>query len=361
MLVPVVDFGPNPGALDMYEYAPADLPSGRPVVVVMHGCTQQADSVLASGWNTLADQVGFTVVYPQQRSSNHPLSCFTWYDPDDNKRDSGEAASVIQMVDHALAAHGGDRNRVYVTGMSAGGAFTAIMLALYPERFAAGSSMAGIPYGCADDLVTAQACTKMSASSQKTAEQWGALARAANPSFTGAFPRMQIWQGAQDLTVAPANGTELVKQWTNLANTDATADATDTFGSATRTRYTAGGTVAVELYTVAGMGHAIAIGDDALGACPARAAAFYSNAGVCSTLHAAAFFGLAPAGSDTDPDGDGDPGTDDDDGGTAGGCSATREPSWLVLLAACALVAGARRTRARGSTSRRPGSNRHRR
>ena len=71
MITPVLDFGSNPGALDMYEPAPADLAAGRPVVVVMHGCTQQASSMEATGWDTLADELQFTVVYPQQRSANN--------------------------------------------------------------------------------------------------------------------------------------------------------------------------------------------------------------------------------------------------------------------------------------------------
>ena len=102
MLVPVLDFGPNPGALDMYEYAPADLPSGRPVVVVLHGCTQQADSMEAAGWNSLADQMKFTVVYAQQRTANQPVKCFTWYAPDDISRDSGEAKSILSMLDPTI-------------------------------------------------------------------------------------------------------------------------------------------------------------------------------------------------------------------------------------------------------------------
>src|SRR5450631_3732437 len=78
-LAPVADFGANPGALDMFEYVPAGLPSGRPLVVVMHGCTQTASAMESAGWEALADQFQFAVLYPQQRSANQSLSCFTWY------------------------------------------------------------------------------------------------------------------------------------------------------------------------------------------------------------------------------------------------------------------------------------------
>src|SRR5512141_1382679 len=108
MLATVADFGTNPGALDMYEYAPADLPAGRPLVVVLHGCTQTAAAMETAGWNALADQLQFAVLYPQQRAANQQLSCFTWYADGDTSRDAGEAASIIEMVDAEIARHGID-------------------------------------------------------------------------------------------------------------------------------------------------------------------------------------------------------------------------------------------------------------
>jgi len=345
MLVPVLDFGPNPGALDMYEYAPVDLPANRPVVVVLHGCTQQADSMEAAGWNTLADQLKFTVVYAQQRTANQPVKCFTWYAPDDITRDSGEAKSIISMLDHAIAAHDSDASRVFVTGVSAGGAFTGVMLADYPDRFAGGSIFAGVPVGCADDLSSAQTCVQMTGSAQKSPMEWGDRVRAASSGFAGTFPRVQIFQGTQDFTVAPANATELVEQWTNVWGIDQTADATSTVGPATISQHTKGGTVAVELYSIDGMGHAIPVGDDGSGACPARVAPFFSDVKVCSTLRAAAFFGLVnDDGTNPDPD------PDDMDDGSSGGCSATRPASSLwIFLAACAVAVQGRRSRRRRS------------
>jgi poly(hydroxyalkanoate) depolymerase family esterase len=331
-LAAVASFGSNPGALDMYEYVPAGLPSGRPLVVVMHGCTQTASAMEAAGWEALADQFQFAVVYPQQRSANQSLSCFTWYGATDIARTGGEAESIIQMVDTEIATHGSDTHNVYVTGLSAGAAFTAVMLAAYPDRFAAGSIMSGLPYKCATDLTSASSCEQMSASSQKTPQAWGDLVRGADSGFAGPWPRVQIWQGSSDYTVAPANATELVKQWTDVWGTDQTADATDTISTATRTQFIAGSTVAVELYTVTGMGHAIAIGMDPDGACPATTGAYFSDEKICSTTRAAAFFGLtggtgsgSGSGSDGGGGGGGGGGGDDDGGGGSsggGGCNA---------------------------------------
>ena len=334
----VPDFGPNPGALDMYEHVPAALPANPPIVVVMHGCTQNASALEAAGWNALADEYKFIVVYPQQRAANQQLSCFTWYSTADTTRDSGEAASIIHMVDYAIAKHGGDTKRVFATGLSAGGAFTSTMLATYPERFAAGSVMAGLPYGCAGSLDQASGCQQ--GNTTKTPAQWGDLVRAAS-SNTGPWPRVQIWQGTADYTVAPANATELVKQWTNVWGTDQTADETTTINTATRTRYGN----AVELYMIQGMGHAIATGDDPLGKCPATTGAFFANKMICSTRHAAAFFGLL--GDDAPPPPGTDGGIDDPDpplgGGGSGGCSAGGSAGLLIGLLALLLRATSRR------------------
>jgi len=344
-LTPVNSFGSNPGALDMYEYVPANLPSGRPLVVVMHGCTQTASAMEPAGWNALADKYQFAVVYPQQRNANQQLGCFTWYAAADIARDAGEAQSIVQMVDKMISMHGSDAGRVYATGLSAGAAFTAVLIAAYPDRFRAGSIMAGVPYKCATDVSSGSSCA--SSGVTKAPDAWGALVRDAFPGFTGSYPRVQIWHGSADYTVATANATELVKQWTNVWGIDQTATATDMISTATRTQYKAGDKVAVELYLVAGMGHAIATGADALGACPATSGAFFADEKICSTLRAAEFFGLLGNGNGSGSDGDGD-GSGDGSGGdgdaSSGGCNATGNAG-LAAIAAFALFALVRRRR----------------
>jgi len=320
-LAAVASFGANPGALDMYEYVPANLPANAPLVVVLHGCTQTASAMETAGWNALADANGFAVLYPQQRSANQPLSCFTWYAPADIARTGGEAESILEMVDTEIATHGIDRARVYVTGVSAGGAMTAVMLAAYPDRFAAGSVMSGIPYGCATDVSSGTQCEQ---GATKTPAQWGDLVRGADPGFSGAWPRMQVWQGTSDTTVAPGNAHELVDQWTNVRGADGTAESTTTVSTATYTTYAGGD---VELYLVNGMGHAIATGMDALGTCPAGAGAYFSDEKICSTLRAAAFFDLAGSGAGSG--GGSGTGTDMKAGG---GCAVGGSPGWLLAL-----------------------------
>jgi poly(hydroxyalkanoate) depolymerase family esterase len=295
-LTAVTGFGTNPGGLAMYEYVPAGLPAGRPIVFVLHGCTQTAAAMESAGWNQLADQFKFTVIYPEQQTANNPVRCFNWAgeygDTANLVRGQGENASIIQMVDKAIAMHAGDSSRVFIVGFSAGAGFTSVMLATYPERFAGGAIMSGLPYRCATSVSGAYSCQSPGVS--KTSAQWGDLVRG---SHAGPYPRVQIWHGASDTTVVPANEAELVKQWANAHGIDETADETETIGTATRTAFkAANGNIMVEAYKITGMSHATAVGTDPSGACTATAAQYFENKGICSTRRAAAFFGLLGTG-----------------------------------------------------------------
>jgi feruloyl esterase len=182
--VPVDGFGTNPGNLAMYVYLPDDRPVAPALVVALHGCTQSADDYLThSGWRELADRDGFVLVLPEQRITNNLNRCFNWFDDSDIRRGSGEALSVIQMVDAARSAYSPDPARVFVTGLSAGGAMTAVLLATYPDVFAAGAVVAGLPFGCATSLTTAFAC--MDQGSERTPMQWAQQVRAAFPGYSG--------------------------------------------------------------------------------------------------------------------------------------------------------------------------------
>ncbi|HEY0254687.1 MAG TPA: PHB depolymerase family esterase, partial [Kofleriaceae bacterium] len=140
-LTQVTSFGSNPGALAMYEYVPASLPANAPLVVVLHGCTQTAASMENAGWNALADQYKFAVLYPQQQSANNPVECFNWAgeygDTANMTRGQGENQSIISMIDTEIATHHIDTTHVYIAGFSAGAAMTAVMAATWPDRFAA--------------------------------------------------------------------------------------------------------------------------------------------------------------------------------------------------------------------------------
>src|SRR5476649_3050912 len=150
-LTEVTGFGSNPGALRMFKYVPADpQPS---LVVVLHGCTQTAASYdFGAGWSTLADRHGFVLLLPEQQRANNARNCFNWFCAGDIERGRGEAMSIRCMVEKMIVDHGIDRRRVFITGLSAGGAMTSVMLATYPEVFAAGAIIAGLPFGLATNV-----------------------------------------------------------------------------------------------------------------------------------------------------------------------------------------------------------------
>jgi poly(hydroxyalkanoate) depolymerase family esterase len=119
----------------------------------MHGCTQTAAGYdMGAGWSEMADRHGFALLFPEQQRQNNPNLCFNWFSPQDNRRGSGEALSIRQMIAAVAGAHPIDPARIFVTGLSAGGAMASVMLATYPEVFAGGAIIAGLPYGCASTI-----------------------------------------------------------------------------------------------------------------------------------------------------------------------------------------------------------------
>ncbi|MEV7462926.1 extracellular catalytic domain type 1 short-chain-length polyhydroxyalkanoate depolymerase [Streptomyces rubiginosohelvolus] len=291
----VTSFGANPGGLNMYVYRPAALPANAPVVVALHGCTQSAQVYSDNaGLNTFADRHGFLVVYAETTTANNANKCFNWFQPGDTRRGQGEAASIRQMVAHAATAYGTDTGRVQVTGLSAGGAMTSVMLAAYPDVFAAGAVVAGIPYGCGTDVVSAFGC--MSPGVDRTPAAWAQAVRDAHPGFAGPWPRVAIWHGDNDATVAPRNADELRDQWTAVHGLGQTPDRTSTIGpnSTRRSEYLAadGGASVVEVNRVPGIGHGTPV-DPGSGAeqCGATGTQHFIDS-ICSGYWITRFFGL---------------------------------------------------------------------
>ncbi len=300
----VTSFGTNPGNLKMYDYVPAGMPAHAPLVVAMHGCTQSASAYVNAGWNELADLEKFYVVYPEQQQANNQNLCFNWYDTTNTSRGSGESLSIKQMVDAMKASYSVDDQQVFVTGLSAGGAMTAVLLAAYPDVFRAGAVMAGLPYRCA--TTTSDAYTCMSPGKDETAQQWGDLVRAAVSSYGGPYPRVSIWQGSSDAIVSTSNLTALVRQWTNVNGIADVATSTSTVSGASHAEYQdTKGHALVESYMVPNMGHgtALEVGFAPAGGC-GTAGAYILDAGICSTYYAWLFFhgGALPAPVDAGAD-----------------------------------------------------------
>ena len=296
-LEPVASFGSNPGNLAMYAYRPEGLPANAPAVVLLHGCTQNATGYFThSGWRKFADQWRFALVLPEQRSGNNAGSCFNWFEAGDTGRDAGEALSIRQMVGHAVANLGVDAGRVFVSGLSAGGAMSTVMLATYPDVFAAGSVVAGLPYRCAASL--SQAGTCQYSPPDRSPAQWGDLVRAAYPGYTGPRPRVAVWQGQSDYTVVPANGAELRDQFTDALGVPAQPTGTSTLPAGTTLEVY--GADQVRLYKITGMGHGTPVDPGSAADQCGTAAAYFLDT-ICSAYRDAVFFGLG-GGTPTDPE-----------------------------------------------------------
>jgi poly(hydroxyalkanoate) depolymerase family esterase len=284
-------FGSNPGELKMYTHLPEGLPANAPLVVVLHGCTQSAASYnKGSGWSTVADRHGFALLFPQQQWNNNPLCCFNWFRPEDNERQRGEAQSIVQMVDKMVAEHGLDRRRVYVTGTSSGGAMTAVMMASYPEVFAGGAVIAGVPYRTAKGLQ--EGLESIFQGRVRSGQEWGALVRAAS-AHQGPWPTLSVWHGDADTAVKPVNAEELIKQWADVHGLDARPSIEMRVdGYPRRVWQGADGEELIESYTITGMSHGAALDPGPEPHQCGTAAPFFNAVGISSTHRIADFWGL---------------------------------------------------------------------
>jgi poly(hydroxyalkanoate) depolymerase family esterase len=290
-LVEVTDFGTNPGELRMFSFIPGSFRRGSALVVVLHGCGQTAAGYdLGAGWSTLAKQYGFALLMPEQRLSNNVNGCFNWFNPEDTARDRGEACSIRQMVARMVSDNGIDKRRIFITGLSAGGAMTSVMLATYPDVFTAGAVIAGLPFGVATNV--RQALSGMLQSPSRPADELGDLVRKAS-EYKGPWPKVSVWHGSADRTVNPANADEIVKQWLDVHHLPQAAMAEGTVdGYPRQVWWNEDGETIVESYTITNMAHGTPLGladnDERYGA----EGAFMIEAGISSSYHIAHFFGL---------------------------------------------------------------------
>ncbi|WP_207461763.1 PHB depolymerase family esterase [Azospirillum sp. SYSU D00513] len=290
----VADFGSNPGNLRMLTYVPDRVQETPALVVVLHGCKQTAAGYADGvGWPAMADQHGFILLMPEQRQQNNANGCFNWFEPEDTRRDSGECLSIAQMVRRMAADHGVDADRVYVTGLSAGGAMTSVMLATYPDLFAGGAIVAGLPFGSARNV--AEAFEAMFQVRNHTGREWGDLVRSAS-GHKGHWPRVSVWQGSADTTVRPGNADEIVKQWTDLHGLRAVPTLEHRVdGQLHQVWRDSRGEDVLEVFTIAGMAHGAPILPGTEEGQAGTAGAFILDAGISSAHHILAFWGLTDA------------------------------------------------------------------
>jgi poly(hydroxyalkanoate) depolymerase family esterase len=256
-LLQVSEFGSNPGRLDMFVYLPSEsLMEGAPLVVLLHGCGQTAAAFgHDTGWIALADELGFPLVLPEQSGDNNGGRCFNWFRPTQTGRGLGEALSIRQMVETAIRRFDTEPSRVFIAGLSAGGAMAAALMAAYPDVFAAGAVVAGLPVGAASGV--SDALRRMAeAGPEQSPAVWAEQVHHAAPiGYRGPWPRLSIWHGEADRVVDPANARLLAAQWSALHGLGPTANDVTDFKLARRERWTLNQQSIVERWSLPELGH----------------------------------------------------------------------------------------------------------
>jgi len=261
----LTNFGSNPKNLPMYLYTPTNVGAKPPILLHLHAChaSNGGQSMCSSGnsFAQQADKYGFFMVCPSAVSSDQCWDVHSTADLTHNGTGS-DAEGMMSAINYVIANKNGDANRVYVAGYSSGGMMTQAMIGAYPDVFKAGAAFAGVPFGCfaqgnIDSLGWSSTCANGQVT--MTGAQWGDLVRAAYPGYTGPRPRIQLWHGSVDTTVAFHNFAEAIKQWTNVLGVSETPTSTENNALQTgwiRTRYAdSAGVVQVEAIQETGKGH----------------------------------------------------------------------------------------------------------
>ena len=236
-----------------------------PLVVMLHGCTQSPDDFAAgTRMNVLAEEHGCLVAYPAQSASANISKCWNWFKAEDQQRDGGEPSLIAGITRQIMAEYPVDPQRVYVAGLSAGGAAAAVMAATYPDLYAAVGVHSGLAVGAAKDMPSAFA-----------AMQGGATTSRANSARRqrcgeGRMVPTIVFHGDQDRTVNPRNGDQVIAQARGAATDDLQATATAQQGQAAggrsyrrTTHADAAGQAMLEQWVIQGAGHAWAGGSPA--------------------------------------------------------------------------------------------------
>jgi len=266
------EFSNHAGTLSYKLYVPARVSDApRPMVVMLHGCTQSADDFAAgTQMNRLAEEHDFLVVYPEQAAHANVSKCWNWFKQQDQGRDGGEPSLIAGIVREVAARHGADPRRVFVAGLSAGAAMAVVMGEAYPELFAGVGAHSGLPYGSAHDIPSAMAAMKGGRSGLPGLASMPGVAATPCRKTVQPVPII-VFHGDRDHTVQQTNGAEIVKQARDAHRIQVGEDTltTHTQGgkspggrSYTRTVHACGtGQPHIEYWALHGAGHAWSGGD----------------------------------------------------------------------------------------------------
>lgn len=251
----VLDFGTNEGNLKMFIHIPIKVSVKSDIVIVLHGCNQTAEEVsIQSGWNKIADEQGFIVVYPQQRVVNNSSKCFNWFLKKDVSKEGGELSSIIDMLDFTVLKYQLESPKEYLYGLSAGAAMATTIIATFPDRFEAGASLAGGPVGYADNGI--KAFKMMNNPPDLSISEWGSLL----PESNGVeLPLLIVVHGEKDRVVDFDNCNQLKKQWLSSVNSEGIQGIDTTIGKVKRSEFTSTESTIVITYEIPELGHKLPV------------------------------------------------------------------------------------------------------
>ena len=202
------------GARRYRLYVPSTAGEGlQGLIVMLHGCTQNPEDFAAgTGMNALAEEHRVLVVYPAQTRGDNSMSCWNWFRPGDQLRNSGEPGIIAGLTEHVRDQYAISKGSVFIAGLSAGGAMAAILAETYPELYEAIGVHSGLAYGSANDVMSAFAAMRGQVGIEQRSERHGRKGRDANP-------RMIVFHGSADTTVHPSNAERIISsQGESLGN-----------------------------------------------------------------------------------------------------------------------------------------------
>jgi len=216
----ITNFGPNPTNVTFYLYIPDKVIKSSPLLVYPHWCHGTAlDAFKNKSWKSIADQLGFITIYPST-----PWTADNCWDVSSNQtlthNGGGDSLGIISMVRWTLKNYDVDPDRIFVTGTSSGAMMTNVLIGAYPDIFAAGAALAGVPFGCfsGDGYdVWSDACA--TGKIIHTGDQWATMVKSAYPTYDGPRPKMQVFHGSVDQVLNVTNFYEEIKMWTTVLKT----------------------------------------------------------------------------------------------------------------------------------------------
>ncbi|RBR15904.1 uncharacterized protein FIESC28_07149 [Fusarium coffeatum] len=261
----ITNFGPTYSTqLQMQAYIPNNLPSNPAVILALHPCGGSGSGYFQqTKYRSLADSRGAILIFP---SSPKDFNCWDVASAKTLKHDGqGDSQVLVSMVDYVIQRYNANRNKVFVTGTSSGCMMTNVLIATYPDRFAAATCYSGVAAGCmagspgSSPISSDRVCSDGKV--VKSGQQWADQVKAMYPGYSGSYPKFKTWHGTADNLVVYQNFLEQIKEWSTLHGVSFTRDQANTPQSGYTTKIYGDGTKFVAV-SAAGVGHVVPAHED---------------------------------------------------------------------------------------------------